>query len=172
MRELCVSRTNHNHQLGRYLTRLGLGFYHFMHFHHIPSRYNFSHMVYRTGLLLHSRLTARATSSGFRRAFSSSSAVQSCCSGKKSALKNPDSIADSNGPTIRASQPIHSAWKMGVWTNRPAWKRAGLNTLRCLMGCTVGDFSALWMLQSYCPELGMGNIMMASSEFIPWPIKR
>jgi hypothetical protein len=34
------------------------------------------------------------------------------------------------------------------------------------VGCTVGDFSALWMLQSYYPELGMGTIMMASSEFI------
>jgi hypothetical protein len=32
------------------------------------------------------------------------------------------------------------------------------------VGCTVGDFSALWTLQTYAPELGMGTIMAISSE--------
>jgi hypothetical protein len=50
------------------------------------------------------------------------------------------------------------------WTCRGTWKRAGINTLRCLVGCTVGDFSALWTLQTYAPELGMGTIMAISSE--------
>ncbi|KAL3431720.1 hypothetical protein BDV09DRAFT_144108 [Aspergillus tetrazonus] len=48
------------------------------------------------------------------------------------------------------------------WTCRSTWRRAGINTLRCLVGCTVGDFAALWTLQTYCPELGMGTIMAAS----------
>ncbi|KAL4777238.1 hypothetical protein BDW60DRAFT_172429 [Aspergillus nidulans var. acristatus] len=48
------------------------------------------------------------------------------------------------------------------WTCRSTWRRAGINTLRCLIGCTVGDFAALWTLQTYCPELGMGTIMAAS----------
>ncbi|RDW76871.1 DUF4396 domain-containing protein [Aspergillus mulundensis] len=48
------------------------------------------------------------------------------------------------------------------WTCRSTWRRAGINTLRCLLGCTVGDFSALWTLQTYFPELGMGAIMGVS----------
>lgn len=50
------------------------------------------------------------------------------------------------------------------WSCRSTWRRAGLNTLRCLAGCTAGDFSALWMLQTYYPELGMNTIMLASSR--------
>ncbi|KAI4834333.1 hypothetical protein E4T44_08890 [Aureobasidium sp. EXF-8845] len=49
------------------------------------------------------------------------------------------------------------------WNCRGTWKRAGINTLRCLVGCTVGDFSALWTLQTYAPELGMGTIMALST---------
>ncbi|KAL4748481.1 hypothetical protein BDW72DRAFT_154188 [Aspergillus terricola var. indicus] len=48
------------------------------------------------------------------------------------------------------------------WTCRSTWRRAGINTFRCLVGCTVGDFAALWTLQTYYPELGMGTIMAAS----------
>ncbi|KAL4803376.1 hypothetical protein BDV18DRAFT_144659 [Aspergillus unguis] len=45
------------------------------------------------------------------------------------------------------------------WTCRSTWRRAGLNTTRCLVGCTIGDFSALWMLQTYFSDLGMGWMM-------------
>ncbi|KAL4778687.1 hypothetical protein BJX76DRAFT_352401 [Aspergillus varians] len=48
------------------------------------------------------------------------------------------------------------------WMCRSTWRRAGINTLRCLVGCTAGDFSALWMLQTYFPDMGMGTIMAAS----------
>ncbi|KEQ91919.1 hypothetical protein AUEXF2481DRAFT_448780 [Aureobasidium subglaciale EXF-2481] len=48
------------------------------------------------------------------------------------------------------------------WTCRGTWKRAGVNTLRCLVGCTIGDFSALWTLQTHAPELGMSTIMALS----------
>ncbi|KAH6693469.1 hypothetical protein F5X68DRAFT_199179 [Plectosphaerella plurivora] len=48
------------------------------------------------------------------------------------------------------------------WSSRPIWRRAGVNTLRCLMGCTAGDFSAMWFLQAYHPELGVGKIMALS----------
>lgn len=55
---------------------------------------------------------------------------------------------------------------VGFWSSRPTWHRASLNTLRCLVGCTTGDFSAMWLLQSYYPELGMPTIMGISSEFV------
>ncbi|KAL4963684.1 DUF4396 domain-containing protein [Aspergillus stella-maris] len=52
-----------------------------------------------------------------------------------------------------------SPWARPFWTCRSTWKRAGINTLRCLVGCTLGDFSALWTLQTYAPAFGMGTIM-------------
>lgn len=57
-----------------------------------------------------------------------------------------------------------SIWRLPFWTCRTTWKRARINTLRCLVGCTAGDFSSLWMLQAYYPELGMGIIMATSSK--------
>lgn len=43
--------------------------------------------------------------------------------------------------------------------------RAGFNTLRCRVDYAVADFPALWMLQKYYLDLGMGTIMMASGNF-------
>ncbi|KZF25859.1 hypothetical protein L228DRAFT_257382 [Xylona heveae TC161] len=57
---------------------------------------------------------------------------------------------------------LPSTWRFPFWTCRSTWKRAGINTLRCLVGCTIGDFSALWVLQTHYPELGTGAIMVAS----------
>ncbi|KAL4933199.1 DUF4396 domain-containing protein [Aspergillus undulatus] len=56
-------------------------------------------------------------------------------------------------------KPSPSPLTRRFWTCRSTWRRAGINTLRCLVGCTVGDFSALWILQTYFPEIGMGSIM-------------
>lgn len=55
-----------------------------------------------------------------------------------------------------------SPWQPQFWAHRSTWKRAGINTLRCLVGCTAGDFSTMWLLQTVYPELGMGAIMAAS----------
>lgn len=53
---------------------------------------------------------------------------------------------------------------MKFWTARMTWKRAAINTLRCLIGCTFGDFTTMWFLQSSYPQLGMGLIMLLSSK--------
>lgn len=53
------------------------------------------------------------------------------------------------------------------WSMKSAWKRASINTLRCLFGCTMGDFTALWFLQSFYTDLGMGTIMAISSTCQP-----
>ncbi|TGZ83277.1 hypothetical protein EX30DRAFT_394501 [Ascodesmis nigricans] len=45
------------------------------------------------------------------------------------------------------------------WRCRHTWKRASINTTRCLIGCTTGDFAALWYLQSFHPDLSMGLMM-------------
>lgn len=70
------------------------------------------------------------------------------------------------GNATSATSPSQSIWRLAFWKCRHTWRRAGVNTLRCLVGCTVGDFSALWMLQTYYPELGMTTIMGASSKFL------
>ena len=49
------------------------------------------------------------------------------------------------------------------WGMKSVWKRASVNTLRCLIGCTSGDFTALWFLQAFYPNLGMTTIMVVSS---------
>ncbi|CAI4214468.1 unnamed protein product [Parascedosporium putredinis] len=48
------------------------------------------------------------------------------------------------------------------WSSTTAWKRASVNTLRCLVGCTMGDFTAMWFLQAFYPSLGMSAIMAVS----------
>lgn len=45
------------------------------------------------------------------------------------------------------------------WGRKLVWSRAAVNTLRCLVGCTLGDFSSMWYLQAFYPDLGTGTIM-------------
>jgi len=58
--------------------------------------------------------------------------------------------------------PLRNASKVEFWTVGSVWKRASVNTLRCLLGCTTGDFSTLWYLQAYHPGLEMGVTMALS----------
>ncbi|OJJ99954.1 hypothetical protein ASPACDRAFT_43592 [Aspergillus aculeatus ATCC 16872] len=76
----------------------------------------------------------------------------------------PPSLSSLLGSRIPPASPAprpstSSILSRSFWTCRSSWKRARINTLRCLIGCTIGDFSALWMLQSFAPDLGMGTIM-------------
>jgi hypothetical protein len=66
----------------------------------------------------------------------------------------------------KATKPT-SLTTLQFWTSRATWKRAAVNTLRCLIGCTAGDFSAMWYLQLSHPALGMGTIMAISSASTP-----
>ncbi|KAF7594978.1 hypothetical protein BBP40_007786 [Aspergillus hancockii] len=72
-------------------------------------------------------------------------------------------LANQNSPTSckksATTTPPPPSTKLAFWTDRQTWSRAGVNTLRCLVGCTLGDFSALWMLQSFCPDMAMGAVM-------------
>lgn len=101
------------------------------------------------------------------RLFSILSPAQACrstqtpsCHKPTSDTGNTTSCSTTTGPPQSQN---HLTFKF--WTTKSAWKRASINTLRCLVGCTLGDFSALWILQTYYPHLGMGLIMGASSTF-------
>ncbi|OJJ69635.1 hypothetical protein ASPBRDRAFT_32455 [Aspergillus brasiliensis CBS 101740] len=101
-----------------------------------------------------------------RRLFSTSSPAQACRSAQTTPSchkTTPCSTTTEPAPPPPPPPPPQSTWtNLTFWTNKPAWKRASINTLRCLIGCTLGDFSALWILQTYYPHLGMGLIMGAS----------
>ncbi|KAJ6119013.1 hypothetical protein N7471_013633 [Penicillium samsonianum] len=99
------------------------------------------------------------------RSFSGVSPMLACRSNQnEEALRSPNSNhhKSNNTLTAPAKSRIPSVWQHTFWACRSTWRRAGINTLRCLVGCTLGDFTALWTLQTYYPELGMGTIMGAS----------
>lgn len=47
----------------------------------------------------------------------------------------------------------------GFWQDKPVWKRASLNTLNCLLGCSIGDFSTIIYLQAYKPHIPLWQVM-------------
>ncbi|EFC48503.1 hypothetical protein NAEGRDRAFT_78531 [Naegleria gruberi] len=68
-----------------------------------------------------------------------------------------------NTPPMKNNAPLEksklSVWDLKFWKCKHSWKRASLNTLNCLIGCSIGDFSMMWFLTSQYPELGMAMIM-------------
>jgi hypothetical protein len=88
------------------------------------------------------------------RAFSILAQYQQNCS-----KSNPASKCQNDG-----SKRILST---AFWASPSTWRRASVNTFRCLIGCTLGDFSAMWLLQSYYQDLGVAPIMAISSGNLP-----
>ncbi|PLN82891.1 hypothetical protein BDW42DRAFT_165887 [Aspergillus taichungensis] len=72
----------------------------------------------------------------------------------------PTNIKPKSTTTTNSSKP--PATTLPFWTCRHTWSRSAINTLRCLIGCTTGDFTALWTLQSYAPDWGMPLMMGVS----------
>jgi hypothetical protein len=109
-------------------------------------------LIHPGGCLLRSRVMPTTSTLALKR-------VRIYVSQQKSTLHSKDDeVTPPRKPKLSLSE-------RAFWTCRGTWRRAGVNTLRCLVGCTVGDFSALWTLQTYMPELGMGTIMALSSEY-------
>ncbi|OJD15681.1 hypothetical protein AJ78_04099 [Emergomyces pasteurianus Ep9510] len=116
------------------------------------------------GLLSQSFLLRREPSCGRQVSW-----VRTMCNSesKHTQPKRPPEIAkassDFNRQCPNAPQTLHtSPLSLNFWASRPIWRRAMLNTLRCLIGCTIGDFSAMWYLQAFYPDLAVGYIMGAS----------
>ncbi|KGO72656.1 protein of unknown function DUF4396 [Penicillium italicum] len=105
-----------------------------------------------------------------RRAFSGTTRAQACHTEKNQYPKSIERESQLSKPPKCAQKPPPqplSTLSLPFWTCRSTWRRAGINTLRCLVGCTAGDFSALWILQTYYPEMGMSSIMALSSGLLP-----
>jgi hypothetical protein len=41
------------------------------------------------------------------------------------------------------------------WRDATAWKKAALNTLNCLIGCSIGDFATIIFIQAFFPATPM-----------------
>jgi hypothetical protein len=100
------------------------------------------------------------------RFFSASASLQQKCHSTKK-NNNCKKSSDPSHLIPKTQQQLRSIQDPDFWTCKSTWRRARINTLRCLIGCTIGDFSALWILQTFYPGLGMGVIMGASSNSTP-----
>jgi copper chaperone CopZ len=49
------------------------------------------------------------------------------------------------------------------WTDKNIWSRASLNTLNCLIGCSIGDFAMVIFLQGYFPTVSMTAQMVLAT---------
>lgn len=55
-----------------------------------------------------------------------------------------------------------AAFSKSFWSDAKSWKVARVNTARCLLGCSIGDFSMLFALQSFAPSLPTASMMAIS----------
>ena len=51
----------------------------------------------------------------------------------------------------------------GFWSDRSVWRRAGFNTLNCLIGCSIGDFGTILYVQAFHPSISMTVQMVAAT---------
>lgn len=49
------------------------------------------------------------------------------------------------------------------WMDKSSWSRASLNTLNCLIGCSIGDFAMVIFLQGYFPKVSMTAQMILAT---------
>jgi len=64
-------------------------------------------------------------------------------------------LSESGGMTM--SMPVSSGIS---WNDDKTWRRAGFNTLNCLIGCSIGDFAMILFLQKYYPSTSMSMQMI------------
>ena len=46
------------------------------------------------------------------------------------------------------------------WNCKHTWKKASVNTLWCLLGCSIGDFGTIYFFQVYPMDISTLNIMI------------
>ncbi|KAG0228706.1 hypothetical protein BGW42_002031 [Actinomortierella wolfii] len=83
---------------------------------------------------------------------------KSCCSSKKqdSNVAKTSSSCHTSGGSTHHKATVHSqlpTTSLAFWSDLSSWQVASVNTFRCLVGCTVGDFGMLFYLQSYHPSM-------------------
>ena len=51
----------------------------------------------------------------------------------------------------------------GFWEDGSVWRRAGFNTLNCLVGCSIGDFGTILYVQAFHPTISMATQMVLAT---------
>src|SRR5690606_39657750 len=89
------------------------------------------------------------------RFFNTSASLLECSS--RTAADTPKACCGSKSPSFAAEPAAPTAAPLSAqfWGHKHTWSRASINTFRCLIGCTLGDFSALFYLQAHHPDLPM-----------------
>ncbi|MFN8309768.1 MAG: DUF4396 domain-containing protein [Chitinophagales bacterium] len=63
---------------------------------------------------------------------------------------------------ITGQTPVTPVASGFSWNDVSVWKRAGFNTLNCLIGCSIGDFAMVVFLQHFYPNTPMSVQMTLS----------
>jgi len=69
--------------------------------------------------------------------------------------ENPPSLEEKKDCCETESAP-----KTHFWNDSHAWKKAGKNTLNCLIGCSIGDFGMIISLQAFYPQTPVMLVMV------------
>lgn len=56
--------------------------------------------------------------------------------------------------------------RAGLRRDPVAWKKAAKNTLNCLIGCSIGDFGTIIIVQTYYPATPIWLMMAFSMSFL------
>lgn len=96
--------------------------------------------------------------------FSTSATPKACAKsgGTDNNTKATCSSSTADNKTCGGNAAASSSSSLLFWSSQDVWQRAAKNTTRCLVGCSIGDLSTLYLLQAYAPELGLPATIAAS----------
>ncbi|THV84789.1 hypothetical protein D6C77_09453 [Aureobasidium pullulans] len=60
---------------------------------------------------------------------------------------------------VQVSTRSLSVRSLPFWKCRHTWRRAMVNTSRCLVGCSIGDLSTMWYIMAYHPTVDAATSM-------------
>lgn len=109
-------------------------------------------MLRKSNMLLRASMPSRLCKPTCLTALVAAKRWSSSC--KPSRTDGP-SCTTSTAAKCSASSDADDDSASAFWLSLPIWQRAASNTSRCLIGCSLGDFSALWLLSSYAPDIGV-----------------
>ncbi|KAI8353568.1 hypothetical protein B0O80DRAFT_452524 [Mortierella sp. GBAus27b] len=81
-----------------------------------------------------------------------------CCHSKSSSSHPVSTSVSSAGHATKNTSNL-AITSLQFWSDPKTWGTASVNTFRCLVGCTLGDMSMLFYLQSAHPTLSPGIAM-------------
>ncbi len=81
---------------------------------------------------------------------------------------------------VSAAVPVPQANRREFWKDSPTWRRASLNTLNCLVGCSIGDFGfiiyaqatalawSMWAIMGIAMLCGLSTSVLMETLLLKW----